>query len=55
MISYKSCFIKQIVASFRVVTVSPTETVLVAAKKMLELRLSCAVVTIDNKPRGILT
>ncbi|KAE8123860.1 hypothetical protein FH972_018782 [Carpinus fangiana] len=39
----------------KVVTVSPTETVLVAAKKMLELRLSCAVVTIDNKPRGILT
>ncbi|XP_062169556.1 CBS domain-containing protein CBSCBSPB5 [Alnus glutinosa] len=39
----------------KIVTISPTETVLVATKKMLELRLSCAVVTIDNKPRGILT
>jgi len=39
----------------KVVTVSPTETVLATTKKMLELRLSSAVVTIDNKPRGILT
>ncbi|KAL5795290.1 hypothetical protein ACOSQ2_000110 [Xanthoceras sorbifolium] len=39
----------------KIVTVSPTETVLLATKKMLELRLSSAVVTIDNKPRGILT
>ncbi|KAF5460072.1 hypothetical protein F2P56_019969 [Juglans regia] len=39
----------------KVVTVSPTETVLVATNKMLEFRLSYAVVTIDNKPQGILT
>ncbi|CAN0915686.1 CBS domain-containing protein CBSCBSPB5 [Linum grandiflorum] len=39
----------------KVVTVSPTETVLAATKKMLESRSSCAVVTVDDKPRGILT
>ncbi|KAF3436902.1 hypothetical protein FNV43_RR19655 [Rhamnella rubrinervis] len=39
----------------KVVTVSPTETVLMATKKMLELRSSSAVVIVDNKPRGILT
>lgn len=39
----------------KIVTVSPTDTVLVAAKKMLESRISCAVVSLENKPRGILT
>ncbi|RVX18102.1 CBS domain-containing protein CBSCBSPB4 [Vitis vinifera] len=39
----------------RVVTVSPTDTVLTAAKKMLELKLSCAVVAVENRPKGILT
>ncbi|GAB4860420.1 CBS domain-containing protein cbscbspb1 [Ancistrocladus abbreviatus] len=39
----------------KILTVSPTDTVSVAAKKMLEYRLSCAVVTVENKPRGILT
>ncbi|CAI0414638.1 unnamed protein product [Linum tenue] len=39
----------------KVVTVSPTETVLTVTKKMLESRSSCAVVIVDNKPRGILT
>ncbi|PON95763.1 CBS- PB1 domain contining protein [Trema orientale] len=39
----------------KVVTLSLTDTVLTATKKMLELRLSSAVVTVDNKPRGILT
>lgn len=39
----------------KVLTVSPTDTVLVAAKKMQEMRISSAVVTVDNKPRGILT
>ncbi|CAL1375256.1 unnamed protein product [Linum trigynum] len=39
----------------KVVTVSPTETVLAVTKKMLESRSSCAVVIVDNKPRGILT
>lgn len=39
----------------KLVTVSPTETVLEAAKKMLESRLNSAVVTVENKPRGILT
>ncbi|EXB25246.1 CBS domain-containing protein [Morus notabilis] len=41
--------------SSKVVTVAPTDTVLTATKKMLELKLSSAVVTVDNKPRGILT
>ncbi|XP_077250385.1 CBS domain-containing protein CBSCBSPB5-like [Tasmannia lanceolata] len=39
----------------KLLTVSPTDSVLSATKKMLELRLSSAVVTVDNKPRGILT
>ncbi|KAL6494391.1 CBS domain-containing protein cbscbspb1 [Orobanche gracilis] len=39
----------------KVVTVDPSDTVLAAAKKILELRTSSAVVTVDNKPRGILT
>nr|XP_010926835.1 CBS domain-containing protein CBSCBSPB1 isoform X2 [Elaeis guineensis] len=39
----------------KVVMVSPTDSVLTAAKKMLELRMSSAVVTVENKPRGILT
>lgn len=39
----------------RIATVDPSDTVLVAAKKILELRTSCAVVTVENKPRGILT
>ncbi|CBI15683.3 CBS domain-containing protein CBSCBSPB5 isoform X2 [Vitis riparia] len=39
----------------KVVTVSPTDTVLTAAKKMLELKLSCAVVAVENRPKGILT
>ncbi|KDP22605.1 hypothetical protein JCGZ_26436 [Jatropha curcas] len=39
----------------KVVTVSPTETVLAATKKMLEFRTSSAVVIVDSKPRGILT
>ncbi|GLU18549.1 hypothetical protein SLE2022_348430 [Rubroshorea leprosula] len=39
----------------KVVRVSPTETVLSVTKKMLESKVSCAVVTVENKPRGILT
>ncbi|KAL0415664.1 UNVERIFIED_CONTAM: CBS domain-containing protein CBSCBSPB1 [Sesamum latifolium] len=39
----------------KVVTVDPSDTVLVTAKKMLEVQASCAVVTVENKPRGILT
>ncbi|KAJ4961175.1 hypothetical protein NE237_021085 [Protea cynaroides] len=39
----------------KIVTVSPTDSVLTATKKMLESRLSCAIVTVENKPRGILT
>ncbi|XP_058103123.1 CBS domain-containing protein CBSCBSPB5-like [Magnolia sinica] len=39
----------------KVVSVSPTDSVLTATKKMLEFRLSSAVVTVGNKPRGILT
>ncbi|MED6124725.1 CBS domain-containing protein cbscbspb4 [Stylosanthes scabra] len=39
----------------KVIIVSPTDTVLATTKKMLELRVSCAVVTVDDKPCGILT
>ncbi|XP_039045252.1 CBS domain-containing protein CBSCBSPB1-like [Hibiscus syriacus] len=39
----------------KIATVSPTDTVLTTAKKMLECRANSAVVTIENKPRGILT
>ncbi|XAR67882.1 hypothetical protein NMG60_11002818 [Bertholletia excelsa] len=39
----------------KVVTVSPTDTVVVAAKKMLEFRTSSVVVIVENKPHGILT
>ncbi|KAL3512578.1 hypothetical protein ACH5RR_025295 [Cinchona calisaya] len=39
----------------KVVIVEPNDTVVVATKKMLELRASCAVVIVENKPRGILT
>lgn len=40
---------------FRVVTVTPVDTVLMASKKMLECQTSCAIVTVDEKPQGILT
>ncbi|URE48385.1 PB1 [Musa troglodytarum] len=36
-------------------SVSPTDSVLTATKKMLELKISSAVVTIENKLQGILT
>ncbi|PHU05211.1 CBS domain-containing protein CBSCBSPB1 [Capsicum chinense] len=39
----------------KVVMVEPSDTVLTAAKKMLEFRASSAIVMVDNKPRGILT
>ncbi|KAK9120116.1 hypothetical protein Scep_018209 [Stephania cephalantha] len=39
----------------RMLTLSPTDSVLTATKKMLEFRVSSAVVTVENKPRGILT
>ncbi|KAK7369650.1 hypothetical protein VNO80_11692 [Phaseolus coccineus] len=39
----------------KVVTVSPRDSVLATTKKMLELRVSSAVVTVDDKPCGILT
>ncbi|KAK4350664.1 hypothetical protein RND71_029977 [Anisodus tanguticus] len=39
----------------KVVIVEPSDTVLAAAKKMLESRTSSAIVMGDNKPRGILT
>ncbi|KAF8399980.1 hypothetical protein HHK36_015853 [Tetracentron sinense] len=39
----------------KIVTVSPTDSVLTATKKMLEFRLSSTIVTVGNKPRGILT
>ncbi|CAN6713586.1 unnamed protein product [Malus baccata var. baccata] len=41
--------------STKVLTVSPTDTVLMTTKKMQEMRVSSAIVTVDNKPRGILT
>ncbi|KAI7736821.1 hypothetical protein M8C21_015827, partial [Ambrosia artemisiifolia] len=39
----------------KLVTVSPSDTVLMATKAMLESHTSSAIVTVDNKPRGILT
>ncbi|KAH6797175.1 CBS/octicosapeptide/phox/Bemp1 domain protein [Perilla frutescens var. hirtella] len=39
----------------KIVTVDPSDNVLVAAKKMLEVQASSAIVTVENKPRGILT
>ncbi|XP_011023987.1 PREDICTED: CBS domain-containing protein CBSCBSPB5-like isoform X2 [Populus euphratica] len=39
----------------KIVTVSPTETVLEVTKKMLESPSSCAVVMVDEKARGIFT
>ncbi|MFS7910069.1 putative CBS domain-containing protein CBSCBSPB [Helianthus anomalus] len=39
----------------KMVIVSPFDTVVMATKKMLEFRSSCAIITVDNKPRGILT
>ncbi|XP_031476549.1 CBS domain-containing protein CBSCBSPB5-like [Nymphaea colorata] len=39
----------------KVATVSPTDSVLTATKKMLELHASSAIVTVGNKPQGILT
>lgn len=39
----------------RVLTVAPTESVFMATKKMREFHLNAAVVTVENKPRGILT
>ncbi|KAF3337189.1 CBS domain-containing protein CBSCBSPB1-like isoform X1 [Carex littledalei] len=39
----------------KVVTLSPSDSVLTASKKMLEFKISSAVVIVDGKPRGILT
>ncbi|KAF9668041.1 hypothetical protein SADUNF_Sadunf15G0085600 [Salix dunnii] len=39
----------------KIVTVSPTESVLEVTKKMFESASSCAVVTVDKKARGIFT
>ncbi|XP_009375201.2 LOW QUALITY PROTEIN: CBS domain-containing protein CBSCBSPB1 [Pyrus x bretschneideri] len=41
--------------STKVLTVSPADTLLMTTKKMQEMRVSSAIVTVDNKPRGILT
>ncbi|CAL5422667.1 unnamed protein product [Camellia sinensis] len=39
----------------RITTVSPTNTMLMATKKMVEYGMSSAVVAVENKTRGILT
>ncbi|PNX73847.1 CBS domain-containing protein cbscbspb5-like, partial [Trifolium pratense] len=39
----------------KMVTVSPTDSVLKTTKTMVELHASCAVVTVDGKARGIVT
>ncbi|XP_039133399.1 CBS domain-containing protein CBSCBSPB1 [Dioscorea cayenensis subsp. rotundata] len=39
----------------KIVTVEPSDSVLTATKKMLEVQMSSAIVTVGNKPRGILT
>ncbi|KAJ1386203.1 PB1 domain [Sesbania bispinosa] len=41
--------------NLKIVTVSPTDSVLTTTKKMVEIRSSCAVVTVDGKPHGIFT
>lgn len=41
--------------NLKLVTVSPSDTVLMAAKTMLECRNNSAIITVDNKPQGILT
>ncbi|GJT21611.1 CBS domain-containing protein CBSCBSPB1-like protein [Tanacetum coccineum] len=44
-----------ILENSKIVTVSPFDTVVMATKKMQEFRISSAIVTVDNKPRGIIT
>ncbi|KAL1812371.1 hypothetical protein ACET3Z_022436 [Daucus carota] len=39
----------------KIITVSPTDTVVMATKQMLECRTGSAVVAVDGKPLGILT
>ncbi|XP_071689825.1 CBS domain-containing protein CBSCBSPB3-like [Rutidosis leptorrhynchoides] len=39
----------------KVVTVSPSDTVVTTTERMIEFRMSSVVATIDNKPFGILT
>ncbi|KAL1563646.1 CBS domain-containing protein cbscbspb4, variant 2 [Salvia divinorum] len=39
----------------KIATVDSTDTVVVAAKRMHEQQSSCVVVSVDNKPQGILT
>ncbi|XP_076898509.1 CBS domain-containing protein CBSCBSPB5-like [Bidens hawaiensis] len=39
----------------KLVTISPSDTVLMATKAMLESHTSSAIITVDNKPHGILT
>ncbi|KOM40604.1 hypothetical protein LR48_Vigan04g080200 [Vigna angularis] len=39
----------------KLVTVSPTDSVLTTTKKMVEFHESCAVVTVNDKPHGIFT
>ncbi|KAL8108720.1 hypothetical protein AgCh_024984 [Apium graveolens] len=41
--------------SSKVVIVMPVDTVLMSLKKMLECQSSCAIMTVDEKPQGILT
>ncbi|KAH9318326.1 hypothetical protein KI387_020095, partial [Taxus chinensis] len=52
---FKPCLATIMTENTKVLTVSPTESVFMATKKMRELHLNAAVVTVDNKPRGILT
>jgi len=44
-----------IMENTKVATVSPTESVYMAAKKMREFRVNSVIVTTGNKPQGILT
>lgn len=41
--------------TFRVVEVSPSDSVYIAAKKMLEFQVRSVIVANANRPRGILT
>ncbi|KAK8958416.1 CBS domain-containing protein CBSCBSPB1 [Platanthera guangdongensis] len=52
---FRPCLSTILPSYTKIAMVSPTDSVLTATKKMLELEASSAVVTDENKPKGILT
>lgn len=45
----------QLSGVFRIAILSPSDSVLNATKKMVELRSGSVIIAVDNKPQGILT